>query len=200
MASLLVINARLITVAAGADDLGYLDEGWMLVEDGIIAATGAGQPPAGTTADETLDVAGAFEGLRLVGRALKRLEDAGGVVPVDAHGRDVLAHARRPLADADVARVEHLAALLAPAPPCNPRSGIVGAERVGTEQARHHAPELPVRRLRVLFFAHGLGDLLPAHVAAFPELLDHVRRILSCERLRSLRCRRRRLGHVDDGF
>ncbi|HCU78628.1 MAG TPA: cytosine deaminase, partial [Microbacterium sp.] len=60
MASLLVINARLITVAAGADDLGYLDEGWMLVEDGIIAATGAGQPPAGTTADETLDVAGAF--------------------------------------------------------------------------------------------------------------------------------------------
>lgn len=60
MASLLVINARLITVAAGAADLGYLDEGWMLVEDGIIAATGAGQPPARTTADETLDVAGAF--------------------------------------------------------------------------------------------------------------------------------------------
>ena len=60
MTSLLVINARLLTVAAGAEDLGYLDEGWMLVEDGLIAATGSGQPPAGTTADETLDVAGSF--------------------------------------------------------------------------------------------------------------------------------------------
>lgn len=58
--SLLVTHARLITVPAGTDDPGYLDEGWMLVEDGRIAAIGAGEPPAGTVADETLDVARAF--------------------------------------------------------------------------------------------------------------------------------------------
>lgn len=60
MSSLLVTRARLLTVADGAPDLGHIDEGWMLVEDGRIAALGAGSPPAGTTADETLDVAGAF--------------------------------------------------------------------------------------------------------------------------------------------
>jgi len=59
--SLLVIHARLITVPAGTDDPGYLEEGWMLVDDdGRIAAIGAGSPPAGTTADETLDAAGRF--------------------------------------------------------------------------------------------------------------------------------------------
>ena len=59
--SLLVIHARLITVPTGSADPGYLDEGWMLVgDDGRISALGAGEPPTGTTADETLDVAGAF--------------------------------------------------------------------------------------------------------------------------------------------
>jgi 5-methylthioadenosine/S-adenosylhomocysteine deaminase len=59
--SLLVTNARLITVPAGSDDAGYIERGWMLVEDGRIAAIGAGDPPASaTTAGETLDVAGAF--------------------------------------------------------------------------------------------------------------------------------------------
>ncbi|WP_156758807.1 amidohydrolase family protein [Microbacterium karelineae] len=58
--SLLVTSARLITIPAGTADPGFIDGGWMLVEDGRIAALGAGTPPAGTTADETLDVAGAF--------------------------------------------------------------------------------------------------------------------------------------------
>ncbi|MFT4136843.1 amidohydrolase family protein [Microbacterium sp.] len=58
--SLLVTRARLITVPAGTDDPGYLDEGHLLVEDGRIAAIGAGEPPHGMTADETLDVGGAF--------------------------------------------------------------------------------------------------------------------------------------------
>ena len=57
--SLLVVNARLITVPAGTDDPGYIERGWMRVEDGRIAAIGAGDP-ADTTADEVLDVAGAF--------------------------------------------------------------------------------------------------------------------------------------------
>lgn len=58
--SLLVVNARLLPVTDD-DDLGYLDEGWMLVgDDGRIAALGAGAPPAGTSADEVLDVGGAF--------------------------------------------------------------------------------------------------------------------------------------------
>lgn len=56
--SLLVTHARLITVPAGSDDPGYIEDGWMLVEHGRIAAIGSGEPPA--TADETLDVAGAF--------------------------------------------------------------------------------------------------------------------------------------------
>ena len=58
--SLLVTNARLITMPAGTDDPGYLERGWMLVDDGRISAIGAGDPPASASADETLDVAGAF--------------------------------------------------------------------------------------------------------------------------------------------
>lgn len=59
--SLLVTHARLITVPAGTEDPGYVEDGWMLVgDDGRIAALGAGTPPVGTDADETLDVAGAF--------------------------------------------------------------------------------------------------------------------------------------------
>jgi cytosine/adenosine deaminase-related metal-dependent hydrolase len=57
--SLLVVNARLITIPAGSDDPGYIERGWMRVEDGRIAAIGAGDPPD-TAADETLDVDGAF--------------------------------------------------------------------------------------------------------------------------------------------
>ncbi|WP_292831561.1 amidohydrolase family protein [Microbacterium sp.] len=56
--SLLVVHARLITVPAGTDDPGYVEDGWMLVEHGRIAALGAGTPSV--TADETLDVAGRF--------------------------------------------------------------------------------------------------------------------------------------------
>ena len=56
--SLLVTHARLITIPAGTDDPGYIDDGWMLVEDGRIAAIGSGTPSV--TAEETLDVAGAF--------------------------------------------------------------------------------------------------------------------------------------------
>ncbi|MDJ1113966.1 amidohydrolase family protein [Microbacterium dauci] len=56
--SLLVTHARLITVPAGTDDPGYIDDGWMLVEGGRIAAIGSGTPDV--VADETLDVAGAF--------------------------------------------------------------------------------------------------------------------------------------------
>ncbi|QEV98729.1 amidohydrolase family protein [Microbacterium caowuchunii] len=56
---LLVINARLITVPAGTDDPGYIERGWMRVEDGRIVALGAGDPPA-AAAGEVLDVAGAF--------------------------------------------------------------------------------------------------------------------------------------------
>ncbi|MFT4051047.1 MAG: amidohydrolase family protein [Microbacterium sp.] len=59
--SLLVVHARLITVPAGTPDPGYIEDGWMLVgDDGRIAALGEGTPPTGTTADETLDVAGSF--------------------------------------------------------------------------------------------------------------------------------------------
>ncbi|GAA1704053.1 5'-deoxyadenosine deaminase [Microbacterium sediminicola] len=58
--SMLITNARLITVPAGTDDPGYIERGWMLVEDGRISAIAAGDPPVGTTADETLDVDGAF--------------------------------------------------------------------------------------------------------------------------------------------
>ncbi|WP_409047803.1 amidohydrolase family protein [Microbacterium sp. HA-8] len=57
--SLLVINARLITIPAGTDDPGYIERGWMRVEDGRIAGIGAGDP-ADATADEVLDVDGAF--------------------------------------------------------------------------------------------------------------------------------------------
>ena len=64
MSSLLVTNARLITVPAGTDDPGYLEHGWMHVVDGRIAALGAGDPPsavlAAASAGETLDVAGSF--------------------------------------------------------------------------------------------------------------------------------------------
>lgn len=59
--SLLVTHARLITIPAGTADPGYIDGGWMLVgDDGRIAAIGSGEAPAGTSADETLDAAGAF--------------------------------------------------------------------------------------------------------------------------------------------
>lgn len=59
--SLLVINARLITVPASTDDPGYLDGGYLLVDDsGRIAEIGRGAAPSGTTADRTLDAAGAF--------------------------------------------------------------------------------------------------------------------------------------------
>ena len=57
---LLVRGARLITVAAGAEDLGYAERGWMLVADGRIAAIGTDEPPAEVTAGEVLDVGGAF--------------------------------------------------------------------------------------------------------------------------------------------
>ena len=57
--SLLVINARLITIPAGSDDPGYIERGWMRVEDGRIAAIGAGDP-TDSKADEVLDVDGAF--------------------------------------------------------------------------------------------------------------------------------------------
>ena len=56
--SLLVTHARLIRVPAGTPDPGYVEDGWMLVEDGRIAAIGSGTPDV--TADETLDAAGAF--------------------------------------------------------------------------------------------------------------------------------------------
>lgn len=56
--TLLVTNARLITIPAGTDDPGYLERGWMLVDGGRIAALGEGDPTV--TADEVLDVAGAF--------------------------------------------------------------------------------------------------------------------------------------------
>lgn len=57
--SLLVLNARLITIPTGSADPGYIERGWMRVEDGRIAAIGAGDP-SDTTADEVLDVDGAF--------------------------------------------------------------------------------------------------------------------------------------------
>ena len=57
--SLLVVNARLITVPAGSTDPGYIERGWMRVEDGRIAAIGEGDP-SDTAADEILDVDGAF--------------------------------------------------------------------------------------------------------------------------------------------
>ncbi|PPF42739.1 cytosine deaminase [Pseudoclavibacter sp. AY1F1] len=56
--SLLVTHARLITIPTGSTDAGYIEDGWMLVEDGRIAAIGSGAPSV--TADETLDVAGKF--------------------------------------------------------------------------------------------------------------------------------------------
>ena len=43
--SLLITHARLITVPAGTEDAGYIEDGWMLVEDGRIAAIGASLPP-----------------------------------------------------------------------------------------------------------------------------------------------------------
>ncbi len=54
--TLLVVDARLITLAAGS---GYLDRGWFRVDDGRITAVGSGSPPevAGAT---VLDVGGAF--------------------------------------------------------------------------------------------------------------------------------------------
>jgi cytosine/adenosine deaminase-related metal-dependent hydrolase len=64
VSTLLVTNARLITVPAGTDDPGYLEHGWMLVVDGVIAALAAGDPPAEifsqANGGETLDVGGAF--------------------------------------------------------------------------------------------------------------------------------------------
>ena len=60
MTTLLITNARLITVPTGTDDPGYIDGGWMLVDDDRIAAVGEGEPRAGTTADEILDVGRSF--------------------------------------------------------------------------------------------------------------------------------------------
>ncbi|MBB2977123.1 cytosine/adenosine deaminase-related metal-dependent hydrolase [Microbacterium endophyticum] len=57
--SLLVINARLITIPAGTDDPGYIERGWMLVEEGRITGIGEGDAPE-TSLDEVLDVNGAF--------------------------------------------------------------------------------------------------------------------------------------------
>lgn len=58
MPVLLVLNARLLPVAATGPDL--LEDGWMLVgDDGRIADVGAGSPPAAPGA-ERLDVGGAF--------------------------------------------------------------------------------------------------------------------------------------------
>lgn len=59
MPALLVINARLITVPAGTDDPGYIDRGWMRVDDGRITAVGEGDAPDARGA-EVLDVAGSF--------------------------------------------------------------------------------------------------------------------------------------------
>ncbi len=62
---LLVVNARLITMADPTDPLPatapptYLDNGWMHVVDGRIAALGDGEPPWDPDA-EVLDVAGSF--------------------------------------------------------------------------------------------------------------------------------------------
>lgn len=58
--SLLLTSARLIPIPTGSTGTGYIDRGWMLVTDGVIAGIGPGDPPPGTTADETLDVDGAF--------------------------------------------------------------------------------------------------------------------------------------------
>lgn len=57
--ALLVTRARLITMAPGAADCGFVPDGWLLVEEGRIAAVGAGDPPAAGGA-EVLDVHGAF--------------------------------------------------------------------------------------------------------------------------------------------
>jgi len=59
MSDLLVINARLITVPAGTDDPGYIEQGWMRVTDGVIAELGEGDGPVAGSA-EVLDVGGAF--------------------------------------------------------------------------------------------------------------------------------------------
>ncbi|MGP3533459.1 amidohydrolase family protein [Microbacterium sp. RD1] len=56
--TLLVTHARLLRVPAGTDDPGFIEDGWMLVEEGRIAALGSGEPRVG--ADEVLDAAGAF--------------------------------------------------------------------------------------------------------------------------------------------
>lgn len=56
---LLVVNARLLTLAPGAPDCGHIERGWMRVEDDRIAGIGAGDAPAADGA-EILDVAGAF--------------------------------------------------------------------------------------------------------------------------------------------
>jgi len=59
--SLLVVNARLITVPAGTEDPGYIERGWLLAgDDGRIAAIGEGEPPSHTGAQETLDADGCF--------------------------------------------------------------------------------------------------------------------------------------------
>jgi len=55
--TLLVVDARLITLADGGS--GYVERGWMQVDDGRISAIGAGDAPDVPGA-EVLDVAGAF--------------------------------------------------------------------------------------------------------------------------------------------
>ncbi|WP_370246665.1 amidohydrolase family protein [Nocardioides sp.] len=72
MGALLLTGARLITVdaatldASGGTDLGYVERGWLLARDGVIAGLGAGDAPPDVTAgltgpeDVVRDVAGAF--------------------------------------------------------------------------------------------------------------------------------------------
>lgn len=55
--TLLVVDARLITLAG--DDSGFIDRGWMQVDDGRISAVGSGEPPEIAGA-EVLDVGGSF--------------------------------------------------------------------------------------------------------------------------------------------
>lgn len=58
--SLLVTNARLITVPAGTADAGYLERGWLHAVDGRIAGLGEGDAPAGLAAETELDAGGRF--------------------------------------------------------------------------------------------------------------------------------------------
>ena len=56
--SILITGATLLPVANGAPETIF--DGWMLVEDGIIASLGEGEPPRVDAHVEVVDVAGAF--------------------------------------------------------------------------------------------------------------------------------------------